>query len=58
VDPKHKTFVWMAAIELVEQARLIFTTDVKRYLRGVRIPTTLPGPIALEHLVMHIAGSD
>jgi hypothetical protein len=48
----------MAVIELVEQARLIFTTDVKRYLRGVRIPTTFSGPIALEHLVSHIAGSD
>jgi hypothetical protein len=58
VDPKHKTFVWMAVIELVEQARLTFTTDVNRYLRGVRIPTTLPGPIALEDLVMHTAPSD
>jgi hypothetical protein len=48
----------MAVIELDEQARLIFTTDVDRYLRGVRIPTTLPGPIALEHLVMHSAPSD
>ena len=51
-----KTFVWTAAMQLVEQGRLDLDADVNTYLTDIKIPEKFGAPITMNHLMAHRAG--
>ena len=53
-----KTFVWTAAMILVDRGALDLDVDVNDYLKGVAIPNTFDEPITMAHLMAHRAGFD
>jgi len=51
-----KTFIYTAAMQLYEQGKLDFDTDINSYLKGFQIPATFEEPITVRHLLSHTAG--
>lgn len=67
VDPERTVFrsgagfptlVGIAVLQLAEEGRLDFQTDVNRYLKRFQVPATYPEPVTLHHLMTHTAGLD
>ena len=50
-----KMFVWVLAMQLVEEGRLDLDADINRYL-DFRIPEAFGAPITMRHLMTHSAG--
>jgi len=51
-----KTFIYTAAMQLYEQGKLDFDTDINAYLKDFQVPATFEGPITVRHLLSHTAG--
>lgn len=53
-----KTLTAAVAMKLVEVGHIDLDTDIRAYLREVRLPPFAGPPIALRHLLTHTAGFD
>jgi len=51
-----KTFIWTAAMMLVERGLIDLDADVNEYLTGVVIPDAFDAPVTMNHLMAHRAG--
>ncbi|MEW5901391.1 MAG: serine hydrolase domain-containing protein [Acidobacteriota bacterium] len=51
-----KLFTWTAVMQLYEQGKIDFNSDVNTYLKKFQIPKTFPERITLAHLMGHTAG--
>ena len=51
-----KTFVWTAAMMLVERGSLDLDADINTYLEDFQIPEKFDAPITMHHLMAHRAG--
>lgn len=51
-----KTFIWTAAMMLVERGRLDLDTDVNSYLKSVRVNEAFGAPVTMRQLMHHRAG--
>ncbi len=50
-----KLFVWVAAMQLVEQGKLDLNRPVNEYLNGFRLPETME-PVTMKHIMTHTTG--
>jgi CubicO group peptidase (beta-lactamase class C family) len=53
-----KLFTATALMQLADQGRIDLDSDVNRYLRSVRVPSTYPQPVTAAQLLDHTAGLD
>lgn len=51
-----KTFIWTAAMMLVERGRLDLDADLNDYLMSVEIQAAFDAPVTMNHLMAHRAG--
>lgn len=51
-----KTFIWTAAMMLVERGRLDLDADVNSYLKSVRVNEAFGAPVTVRQLMHHRAG--
>jgi len=53
-----KVFTATAVVQLADRGRLNLHTDVNRYLKKLKVPSTFPEPVTPAHLITHTAGFD
>ncbi|MCX8064908.1 MAG: beta-lactamase family protein [Candidatus Hydrogenedentes bacterium] len=53
-----KLFTTLAILQLYEQNKLNFDTDVNKYLKGFKITSPFSRPITIHNLLTHTAGFD
>lgn len=51
-----KTFIWTAAMMLVERGKLDLDADVNTYLKSVRVAEAFGAPVTMRQLMHHRAG--
>lgn len=51
-----KLFTWIALMQLREAGKVDFDTDINTYLDGVKVPSTYPEPVTINHLMSHTPG--
>ncbi len=51
-----KLFTWVALMQLRDQGKLDFDTDINEYLTDVQVPATFAQPITIKHLMTHTPG--
>jgi CubicO group peptidase (beta-lactamase class C family) len=51
-----KTFIWTAAMMLVERGQLDLDADVNQYLADVQVDAAFGEPVSMRHLLHHRAG--
>ena len=53
-----KVFTATAVAQLADRGRIRLSDDVNRYLTRLKVPSTFPEPVTVEHLLTHTAGFD
>ncbi|XOV89633.1 MAG: serine hydrolase domain-containing protein [Pseudomonadota bacterium] len=51
-----KLFTWVALMQLRDQGKVDFDTDINEYLTDVAVPATFAQPITIKHLMTHTPG--
>ena len=51
-----KTFIWTAAMMLVDRGELDLDRDVNDYLQNLQVPEAFDAPVTMRHLMTHTAG--
>lgn len=56
VGSVSKTFIWTAALLLVDRGRLDLDADVNSYLKAVKVAPAFDAPVTMRQLMSHRAG--
>lgn len=58
VASNSKLFIATAAMQLIEQGKLLLDEDINNYLKTLKIPNKPDNPISMKNLLTHTAGFD